>query len=228
MKKHLVLILFLFSLTPALAQVGDSRHLLSVGINGGLGTSNVSFIPTIKQAFHPGMTIGGTIRYTSEKYFFLICGNQIECNVVNRGWKEQIEDGSGNEYNRVATYIEIPIFAHLGFGREFRGVQGFVNLGPQVAFLIGETENYGGRTPWDISNRPNQVTWQYGKAITNKVDYGIAAGAGIELRTGIGAFGIEGRYYFGLGNIYGITKKDYFGRCANSTISVRATYLFSL
>ena len=47
-------------------------------------------------------------------------------------------------------------------------------------------------------------------------------------RTGSGNFGIEGRYYFGLGNIYGITKKDYFGRCANSTISVRATYSFNL
>ena len=91
-----------------------------------------------------------------------------------------------------------------------------------------EKEYYGGQKPWNTTNRPNQVTEQYGKKIENKLDYGITASVGIELRTGIGNFGLEGRYYFGLGNIYGITKKDYFARCANSTISVRATYSINL
>jgi len=210
------------------AQVGDMRNMLSVGVNAGMGTSSVSFIPSIKQTLSLGPTFGVTVRHTSEKYFFLICGNQMEINFASRGWTEQIEDGSGNEYTRVANYIEVPFMAHLGFGREIRGFQGFINLGPQISYLVGEHEIYGGQEPWDISNRPNQVTEQYGKAIENKLDYGISGGLGLELRTGIGAFGLEGRYYFGLGNIYGITKKDYFGRCANSTISVRATYLITL
>ena len=67
-----------------------------------------------------------------------------------------------------------------------------------------------------------------GKDIENKLDYGITGSVGLEILTGSGNFGIEGRYYFGLGNIYGITKKDYFARCANSTISVRLTYSFTL
>lgn len=228
MRKALSIILILFIAAPAMAQVGEARNITSIGLNGGLGTSSVSFIPTIKQTLHLGNSFGLTFRHTSEKYFFLICGNQIELNVAQRGWTEEIEDGSGNEYSRMTTYIEMPLFAHLGFGREYRGVQAFINMGPQVSYLIGEKEIYGGKKPWNTDNRPNNVTGQYGTATKNKVDYGITAGGGIELRTGIGAFGIEGRYYFGLGNIYGITKKDYFGRCANSTISVRAFYLFSL
>ena len=229
MKRRLVILFTLaFAFTTAYSQVGDSRHTVSIGVNGGMGTSQVSFIPSIKQTLSLGPTYGVSIRHISEKYFFLICGTQLECNIANRGWTELIEDGSENEYTRVSTYVEVPFLAHLGFGREFRGVQGHINLGPQVAYLLGEREIDGGKSPWDTSNRPNQVTEQYGKGIENKLDYGITASVGIELRTGVGNFGIEGRYYFGLGNIYGITKKDYFARCANSTISVRATYSFNI
>ena len=229
MKRTLSLLLTLtFALTAAHAQVGDPRNTLSIGVSGGMGTSQVSFVPSIKQTLSLGPTFGASIRHISERYFFLICGTQLECNIANRGWTELIADGSGNEYTRVATYIEVPFLAHLGFGREFRGVQGHINLGPQVGYLLKEKEIYGGQKPWDTSNRPNQVTEQYGKAIENKLDYGITASFGLELHTGLGNFGIEGRYYFGLGNIYGITKKDYFARCANSTISVRATYSFNL
>ena len=229
MKHRLILVLALaFASLTSTAQIGDPRNTLSLGVSGGMGTSQVSFIPSIKQTLSLGPTFGVSIRHVSEKYFFLICGTQIECNFATRGWTELIEDGSGNEYTRVANYVEVPFLAHLGFGREFRGFQGHLNMGPQVAYLLSEREIYGGRKPWDVSNRPNNVIEQYGKAIENKLDYGITASLGIEMRTGTGNFGIEGRYYFGLGNIYGITKKDYFGRCANSTISVRATYSFNL
>ena len=229
MKRSFFLFILIVTLAGrASAQVGDPRNSLSFGFNGGMGTSSVSFIPSIKQQLSLGPTFGVTARHISEKYFFLICGLQLECNLAGRGWTELIEDGSGNEYTRVANYIEGPFFAHLGFGREVRGFQGFFNIGPQVSYLLNEHEVYGGKEPWDITNRPNQVTEQYGKDIENKLDYGITAGLGIEMLTGVGTFGLEGRYYFGLGNIYGITKKDYFGRCANSTISLRATYLFSL
>lgn len=229
MKHRLILSLALaFAFLTASAQIGDPRNTVSLGVSGGMGTSQVSFIPSIKQTLSLGPTFGVSLRHVSEKYFFLICGTQIECNYASRGWTELIEDGSGNEYTRVASYIEVPFLAHLGFGREFRGFQGHLNLGPQVAYLIGEREIYGGQKPWNVENRPNHVTEQYGKAIENKLDYGITASLGIEMRTGTGNFGLEGRYYFGLGNIYGITKKDYFGRCANSTISVRATYSFNL
>jgi len=228
MRRLIILLSIAFATVTASAQVGDARNILSFGVNGGMGTSSVSFIPSIKQTLSLGPTFGVSLRHVSEKYFFLICGTQIECNYAARGWTELIEDGSGNEYTRVASYIEVPFLAHLGFGREFRGFQGHINLGPQVAYLIGDKEYRSDPATWDVSNRPNQVTEQYGKKIENKVDYGITASLGIEMRTGSGNFGIEGRYYFGLGNIYGITKKDYFGRCANSTISVRATYSFNL
>lgn len=209
----------------AQAQVGSPRSILFLGGNAAIETNSISFIPKIKQTLHPEPSFGITLRHTTEKYFFLICGLQTELNYSVRGWTELIEDGSGNEYSRIANYIDLPFMAHLGFGREVRGFQGFLNIGPQISYLIDEKEIYGGQEPWNTLYRPNSVTEQYGKDIENKLDYGVTAGLGLELNTGIGVFGIEGRYYFGLGNIFGITKKDYFARCANGTISIRASYL---
>ena len=66
------------------------------------------------------------------------------------------------------------------------------------------------------------------RKIENKFDYGITGGAGLELRTNIGNFLVEGRYYYALSDFYKNTKKDYFARSAHSTIVVKMTYLFDL
>ena len=76
--------------------------------------------------------------------------------------------------------------------------------------------------------RPNGVTYQYGKEIDNKLEYGIAGGLGLELSTKIGHFILEGRYYYGLSDIYDNSKKGFFGRSANQSIVIRGAYLLDL
>ena len=39
---------------------------------------------------------------------------------------------------------------------------------------------------------------------------------------------IDARYYYGLGNIYGNTKRDYFARSNFQNIAVKLTYLFDI
>ena len=204
---------------PAVAQIGEARNNLSVGINGGVNLNSASFTPTIKQNSLMGITGGLTARYISEKYFAMICGAQVELNVSQRGWDQLFEtislDANGYEvtskdptktYTRKMTYIDIPFLAHLAFGRD-RGLQFFVHAGPQISFLISESE----------------------VKIQNKFDYGIAGGGGVELRTKkAGSFIVEGRYYFALSDFYSTTKKDYFARAAHGTITIKLTYLFDL
>lgn len=207
----------------ASAQVGELRRNLSVGFNAGANFSNVSFQPTIKQNSLLGMTGGVTARYISEKYFAMICGVQLELNYSQRGWDEKFEEiGDDRLFTHQMNYIEVPFLAHLAFGKD-RGMQFFVNLGPQVGFLLNDKEKRSGT--WTDSQL---ASTQYGKKIENKFDYGIAGGAGIEVRTGAGHFLVEGRYYFGLADFYSSTKKDYFSRSAHTTISARITYLFDL
>lgn len=213
-----------------MAQVGELRDNVSIGFNGGYNLSSVDFSPTIKQGLQPGYTGGATLRYTTEKYFALICAAQLEVNFAQRGWNETIDDGSDNTYRRTTNYIEIPFFAHLGWGKEDRGFQFFINAGPQIGLFLSDEEFYGftQEKPWDPSNRPNNMTAQYGKKVENTLEYGIAGGAGIELKTGIGNFIVEGRYFFGLSDMFGNSKADPFGRSANTTITAKITYLVDI
>ena len=91
-------------------------------------------------------------------------------------------------------------------------------------FLLGENEKTS--ASWHPDMRP--VREQYGKMAENKLDYGIVGGGGLEVRTGIGHFILEARYYFGLSDIYHNAKKDYFSRSAHSYIGGRLTYLFDI
>ena len=162
------------------------------------------------------------MRYTSEKYFSMICAAQLEVNFSQRGWEEDFDDKTKNSYSRCLNYVEIPFMAHLAFGKEPHGLQFFINLGPQIGFLLDDSEKYEGE--WAIESRPTATQAIYGKEINNKFDYGIVGGAGLELKTKAGNFFIEGRYYYGLGDIFNNSKTDDFGRSANTTISARIGY----
>jgi hypothetical protein len=219
----LLLIAIIGVCLPSGAQVGDLRNNLAVGFNGGVNFNNITTIPRIKQSTMKDFNGGITIRYISEKYMALICGIQAEVNYTKRGWKELIEDESGDTYSRNMNYVEVPILTHWGFGKEKR-VMVFLNLGPQVAYLLNEKENMS--DPWHPGYRP--VNEQYGKTVDKKFDYGITGGGGLEVRTKIGNFLIEGRYYYALSDFYNITKKDFFNRAAHTTIVGKITYLFDV
>ena len=223
----MMLLACLFSM-PMKAQLGEERRNLAIGVNGGINMSQVSFEPSIKQKSLNGKSFGLTARYMSEKYFKMMCGIQAEINYSQRGWNENIEDGSDNTYSRTMNYLEIPLLAHLAFGKDAidRGVQFFINAGPQIGFLLSETEEMGGN--WDTSARPNGVVQQYGKMVENKFDYGILAGLGLELSTKVGHFILEGRYYYGLSDFWNSTKKDEFARSGHSYLGVKLTYLLDI
>ena len=75
----------------------------------------------------------------------------------------------------------------------------------------------------------NTIVKQESMPVEKKFDYGIAAGLGAEwsMRR-IGHIILEARYYYGLGNIYGNSKKDFFGKSNNSNIIIKLTYLYDI
>ncbi len=219
--------LYLSAGIPVHAQLQDPRHNLAIGINGGVNLSSVSFEPSIKEKTFLTPSFGVTIRYISERYLKMFCGIQAEINYSQRGWKENIDDGTGDTYQRSMNYVEVPLMAHLAFGKDKGyGARFVLNLGPQIGYLLGESEKKS--EAWHPNERPSGVIWQYGKMAESKFDYGIVGGVGIEARTGIGNFLLEARYYFGLSDFYHSTKKDPFSRSAHSYIAGRLTYLFDL
>lgn len=206
----------------ATAQVEERRNMLEIGVAGGATFSSMDLQPTVRQKNLTGLLGGISARYTTEKYFNMICAAQLEFNYTQRGWEEDFDDKTGNSYSRRLNYLEIPFLAHLAFGKEPYGLQFYINLGPQIGILLGDEETYEGT--WSIESRPNATQSIYAKPIDNKFDYGITGGLGLELRTKAGNFFVEGRYYYGLGDIFNNSKTDDFGRSANMTISARLGY----
>ncbi len=236
----LISLLMLFPLS-SLAQVGEHRNDLAIGVNGGYMLSNVGFVPKVNQTFHGGYTGGMSLRYVCEKYFNSICSIYAELNYAQMGWKEDIldredqpvineETQQAESFSRTLNYVQLPIFARLGWGREQKGVQFFFQAGPQLGYYLSDkvTKNFelDKRNSW---KRANDEVHQDTMAVENKLDYGIAAGIGMEYSfPKLGHFMLEARYYYGLGNIYKDTKRDYFGKSNNSSIIVKLTYLFDL
>ena len=224
-----------------MAQVGEHRSVFSIGAGGGYVMSNVGFTPKVNQKMYGGMMGGLAFRYVCEKYFNTICSVQAEVNYAKIGWKEDILDlndapvinpqtGAAEEYSRTINYIQIPVFAHLAWGKEKKGMQFFFKAGPQFGYLISEKTktnfSYDNR---NTADRSNQTAEQYNMPVENKFDYGIAAGMGVEYsHPKVGHFLLEGRYYYGLGNIYGDSKRDYFAKSNHSNIVVKLPYLFDV
>lgn len=255
-----VLLFHLFTLLPSysFAQVGEYRTDFALGLNGGMAMSNVSFVPTVPQSMLNGPTFGLSARYTCEKYFKSICAVVAEVNYTQMGWKEDILDMNDQpvplhtdpsqtlSYVRKINYLQVPLLARLGWGRERNGFQFFIQLGPQVGFYLNDQidSNFDVHDPAfnpNIENGSYGPKYQYGDkrashvvaqdtmAVKYKMDYGISAGGGLEFSNRhLGHFIVEGRYYYGLGNLFGNTKRDYFGRSNFGTIVVKGTYLFDI
>ena len=196
----------------------------AIGASGGIGFSRVSFGPyKVKETMLLGLNGGVTARWITEKNL----GLQLEINLKQQGWSEDfslIEDFPINNpfYTRRMTYVDIPLLTHIYFGSE--KVRFFVNLGPQIGFFLQEStdENLHGEY---IPDKPYE---QHTLPVEKKIEWGLGGGPGLEFRSGIGFFLLEGRYYYGLSDFYSTRRSDAFSKASSQLISVKLTYLIPL
>ena len=222
MKRLLCLLLFSFSLLSLKAQTHYAANIC-VGGHGGIDLSRVFFTPSVKQGWPVNPMLGATFRYVEENHFGLIA----ELNWVRRGWKENFE-GLPFKYQRSLDFIEIPVFAHIYFGRQARF---FINAGPQIAFRVGESVS-SNFDPYDTSSIPdfpntNRRNTQMTEKVKQTFDYGIAAGLGCEYNINkLNSISLEARYYFGLGNMFSAKRQDPFRASNMMYIAITAGYWF--
>lgn len=224
MRKYLLLIIIVLINAGTTSAQRHYSPKVSIGGKAGATMSSISFNPEVQQSMITGLIAGVQFRYVEEKHV----GIMAEINIEQRGWKEDFEEHPFS-YERKLTYIQVPLLTHIFFGgKKFKG---FINLGPEVSYMIGEGtsadfdyNNISSIPDFPITNRTNEQLYT---PVKNKFDYGISAGAGVEfIVKHRHSFMLEGRYYFGLGNIYPDKKKDTFSASRSSTISVALSYLF--
>jgi len=208
----------------ATAQTHYVPHI-SVGAHAGASLSQYTFNPSSRQSFHTGFAAGVRFRYAEERHVGLLA----ELNIEQRGWKEDFQDAPFS-YSRTLTFIELPVMTHIFFGsRTFKGT---VNLGPQVGYMIGSSisSNFDYENPAAVPGFPaRRAVDQMKMPVKNRFDYGIAAGLGIEWAvTRAHAVTLEGRFYYGLGNIFASSRRDPFSASRGISIMVTAGYWFRL
>ena len=211
------------ALTAAAQRTVEPKFYL--GAKGGATFARMQFSPHAKQTMRQGVTMGITARYTEEKVFGLIA----ELMFVQRGWCEAFEPGENFKYDRALNYLTLPLLTHIYFGNN--RIKGFVNLGPSVSVLLSSkiTSDFDYANPSQVAGFPMQyrTVEQMAMEVKNKFDYGILGGAGIELIIARRhSIMLEGRYYFGLGNIFPSAKKDVFSASRNTSIEVSLGYMF--
>jgi hypothetical protein len=94
------------------------------------------------------------------------------------------------------------------------------NAGPQIEYNLSEKILKENIAP------SGEIPEYYHLKVQKRLGYGIVGGMGFEARTGIGSFLLEGRYYFGLSDVFNNSRADYFQASSHQVIAVKITYLF--
>lgn len=198
---------------------------VSIGGKAGTETSYVFFNPSVKQTLPFGATAGVMFKYTEEKNFALIA----ELNFAQKGWRENLSP-SQLKYRRTLNYLELPVLTQICFGTKNKF---FFNVGPQVSLFLTEKTssnfNFADKNlPEDFPNK-NRVHDELTLPIEKKVDFGINAGLGGEFGiTPYHSIQIEGRFYYGIGNIFNAGHRDPFRASNSMGISLTAGYWFRI
>ncbi|MDE6270370.1 MAG: PorT family protein [Muribaculaceae bacterium] len=227
MKRILISLLWAACACCALnAEVHYLPHI-SVGGRAGVSLSQMSFSPGVTQGWLTGTAGAVTFRYSEERIFGIIA----EFGWEQRGWKEDFKEANDIlNYSRSLTYLRLPVLTHIYFGgRRFKG---FVNLGPEVSYMIGDkiSSNFDYEHPGDVEGFPaNRMVSQMSMDIANKFDYGIVAGLGCEFYVQPRhSVVFEARLYYGLGNIFPAKKADVFSASRSMSIEATVGYNFRL
>ncbi len=229
MKKQLSVILIILLLPCCIKAQKTFKQEVSIGASFGMGVSSMTFNPKIKTNQLLGSHFGVTGRWITEKNLGLV----FEINYSQQGWDENFEDYPEDyEYSRRINYIDIPFLTHIYFGSErFRF---FINLGPKIGFALSESAKGNAPGMGELTNaefndeEEERGEYLRSKAYDKRFAWGICGGPGLELRTGIGHFQIEGRYYYALGDIFNNRTTDPFTKSSSQVIYGKITYLIPI
>ena len=214
----LVLCLGMMSATAS-AQTRIPREVY-VGAIGGANLSSYTFYPKVTQKMTPCYTAGVALRYIEETYF----GLQVELLLTQRAYADDYEEMPDLNYTRKLTYIEVPAMAHIYFNVGKRN-QVAIDLGPKVAWFISDAISTNMPDDFGMEGSPYEgYTYEHHSlAIKKTFDYGIQAGLGYEFKLNSKmSLQLQGRYYYGLGNLWPDSKADAFEQSSNSSIQIVA------
>lgn len=187
-----------------------------LGVRGGANfakVGNVMSLTTLLSAtenYKIGLTGGLFLNHEFSKVFSI----QPEVNFSQQGY--DISDGFDSEtlYNQA---INVPILLKVAIGGS--RIKGFVNAGPYAGYLLNSktVKAFGEQK---VTNYVNFDQESGNVFTTNRVDYGLQTGAGIQVNLGGPKLEVEARYNYGFADPvkYTGTKPSYIGETGRNRI----------
>lgn len=232
MKKLLLTILaLLFAALNSSAQdeTETFKRRFMIGPTAGVNLSNLIFTPKVQQDPKIGFDAGVVLRYDIGYVYNLsnvVGGIWIEFDYSQRGWLEKPKDLDepynklGLFYDRTLTFVNMPIMTQLTFGK--KALKLTVDMGAHFGYLISENSksNFGDQ------KIPGVVTRQHSMPVENKFAWGIGGGVGTEYHFSHFVAGLRASYVYGLGEIYGNSRSDYFGKSSEQIAAAKAYFLY--
>lgn len=202
---------------PLSAQKRIPREV-HLGVVGGANLSEYTFSPNVTQKMTNGYTAGVAVRYIEETLF----GLQAELHMTQRGFSDYYEEHQDWKFRRDLTYIEMPVMAHVYFKMGERNEVAF-DIGPKLGFYL--FDNTSDSMPAGFGQPGTEyesyTSEHHTLPVSKTFDYGIQAGLGYEFKFDRKvSLQVQGRYYYGLGNIWPDTKADVFEQSSNSSIQI--------
>lgn len=185
---------------------------------GGTNLSSYTFNPSSPQQNKALGYIGGLgVRYIEEKYF----GLQCELLLAKRGVKDRYDTHPEFSFERQWTYVELPMMAHVYFNLGKRS-EISLDLGAKIGYNVGDkTKSNLDDSFQNFADSTIHGYRHHDLAIAQKFDYGIQAGLGYEFKLNPQmSLQVQGRYYFGLEDIFPNTKADVFETSSNQSIQI--------
>lgn len=199
---------------------------ISIGVRGGASLAEMSMLPSPKQTMVAGGAGAVQFRYQEEKMFGLLA----ELGMSTRGWAEDFL-GKPLQYRRTLTALTLPVMTQFNYGG--RRMRGFVNLGPEVSYIISDriSSNFDYTNPEGTPDWPStpRATAQLTARLSQRIDYGITAGLGAEYRlTPRNSVTLEARFYYGLANVFPSAPADPFNAARCMNLEVTAGWWFRM
>ena len=143
------------------------------------------------------------------------------------GWKEDFKPLEGYSFSRQFTYVQVPLLTHIYFGSD--RVRFFINAGPEIGIMIAEktSSNFDHKHAAAIEELANSYRKleQFTEPVERRFDYGISAGLGMEVNVHHKhAINLEGRFYYGLNDVFSNRKSDPFQGSSSMSIMVTLGY----
>lgn len=218
LKKYaLILLLGQCLMFAAWAQPKVPREL-QFGAIGGANLSSYTLSPSVTQKQSTGYVAGIGVRYIEEKFF----GLQGELLVARRGMRDRYDSYPQYNFERQLTYVELPLMAHVYFNIGQRNEVAF-DIGPKLGYFVADASsgNLDSGFETNVASAATHGYQHHTLDVDQKFDYGIQAGLGYEFRFNRQlSLQVQGRYYFGLGDIFPSTKADTFETSSNQSIQI--------